>query len=226
MASRQSVGLAPISAATSDNWLSIGCGPARRQLFRTLSRQDLGRQAPRRRPPKRWRSESVITSSMRPRLRVEPMRYPRMSPRGCKPILLQLLDCLGYTRITQANPCMDWPRSTHATGDSLPASAPTRQQRTPRSLARAHDMSGPRESSRYDPKSSYARSKLRFAVLPRWTPITILWAQDYGWIGGLLFTLLTGHLSRHSSGSAPQRTAWYRRRPQALRYRRGLIEQV
>jgi hypothetical protein len=74
-----------------------------------------------------------------------------MSPRGCKPILLQLLDCLGYTRITQANPCMDWPRSTHATGDSLPASAPTRQQRTPRSLARAHDMSGPRESSSTTP---------------------------------------------------------------------------
>ena len=151
MASRQSVGLAPISAATSDNWLSIGCGPARRQLFRTLSRQDFWRQAPRRRPPKRWRSESVITSSMRPRLRVEPMRYPRMSPSGCKPILLQLLDCLGYTRITHANPCMDWPRSTHATGDSLPASAPTRQQRTPRSLARAHDMSGPRESSSTTP---------------------------------------------------------------------------
>ena len=62
-----------------------------------------------------------------------------------------------------------------------PSPPPTQRANwtTPRSLARAQQMSGPREVLRkleYNPKSNYAHRDLRFAALPRRTPIST-WAD-------------------------------------------------
>jgi len=88
-------------------------------------------------------------------------------------------------------------------------------------------MPSPREVSTAKAKVQHqielGPPRLCFAAFQRWAPISTPGRSGVYFSNAVAFSY--HHLTRYSSGSAPQRTAWYRRRPQVLRYRWELTEQ-